>query len=103
MSPVSFEDIEAEARRIVEEARREAERILAEAREKAEALRKAEVPSYVSDDVIREVEAEFNAKVREAERRFKELIDSVVGSYALIGDDVVEWFVGLVAGAEQGG
>jgi len=100
VSSVSFEDIEAEARRIVEEARREAERILAEARERADALRKAEVPSELSEDVVREVEAEFNAKVREAERRFKELMDSVMGAYALKGDEIVDWFVRLVAGIE---
>jgi len=98
---MSLSDIEAEAEKIILNAKKKAEEILREAKKEAEKWRRKEVPKDIAKKEAEKVMREFEEKIRNAEKEFNDKVARITSNYKKLKNEIVEHIVKEVLGVKE--
>lgn len=98
---MSLIDVEAEARKVIEDAERRAKEILEEARRRAEAFRNAPIENPLSEDEVQKIKEEYERRLREFEEKVREELAVMRTRFGQYKEELVAELVRMVSGVGQ--
>jgi len=95
---LSLSDLEAEARKVIEEAEKRAKEVIEEAMKEARVWRTKKIEKPLNEDEIREVIDEFKDKIQKAVKDCEQRKKLIEKNYGSKKREIVEEIVRAVAG-----
>jgi len=95
---LSLSDLEAEARKIIEEAERKAKEVIEKAMKEARVWRTKKIEKPLNEDEVREVIDEFKDKIQKAVRDYEQRKKLIEKNYGSKKREIVEEVVRAVTG-----